>query len=297
MCLGNGVGEGWRTRGHQWTSAGVPQCQPSTCYYHFWQTGPGAGSKNLSMTEVKNVDRTYARVVHLNQTCHIFGVFFPLTSTGLLSCLSGLVTRNKTSPPFPCRQYNDKLSIFLIAAFALVLCVCMSPCVRLSLDVLLSFRAFCVCVCCPLQLCGTSCVCTLYLVNLLQESRLPAEAPSFHITSVRFASLPGGLLVWLKNTHRVHSWVICDWSLCVLCVWAAICSISVKLCLTSRVYWLYLPPSPGIPAPGEQAASSTTVALNYLWQTRTALESETKSARKVFLRFCNNSLLLRSKKI
>lgn len=77
---------------------------------------------------------------------HCWCVLSP-TSTGLLTCLSGLVTRNKTSPPFPCRQYNDKLSIFLIATFAFVLCVCMSPCVSLSLDVPLSFRAFCVCVC------------------------------------------------------------------------------------------------------------------------------------------------------
>lgn len=117
-----------------------------------------------------------------------------------------------------------ELSIFLILTFAHILCVwcvCVCAChhalacLFTSLSPPLPF----VCVSLPaLQLCGTSCVCLLYLVNLLQESRLPAEAPSLHITPVILASLPGGLLVYLKNTHWMHSWVICNWSCAVFCV-------------------------------------------------------------------------------
>lgn len=42
------------------------------------------------------------------------------------------------------------------------------------------------------------CVCLLYLVNLLQESSLPATAPSLHIFSVWPTSSPGGLHVCSK---------------------------------------------------------------------------------------------------
>lgn len=123
MCLGNGVGEGWRTRGHQWTAAGVPQSQPSTCCYHFWQTGPGPGTNNLSLTEIRKVDCTYAHILwHVSDSLSIWTKhvawlvrLFP-TSAGLLTCLSRFVTRNKTSSPFPCRQSGDELSIVLITA-------------------------------------------------------------------------------------------------------------------------------------------------------------------------------------
>lgn len=41
-----------------------------------------------------------------------------------------------------------------------------------------------------LQLCETSCVCLLYLVYLLQESRLSAATPSLHIHHVQTPILP-----------------------------------------------------------------------------------------------------------
>lgn len=63
------------------------------------------------------------------------------------------------------------------------MCTChhVLACLLISRSPSLAF----VCVSLPaLQLCGTSCACLLYLVNLLQESRLPAEAPSLRITPV-----------------------------------------------------------------------------------------------------------------
>lgn len=73
MCLGNGVGEGWRMRGHQWTAAGVPQSQPSTCCYHIWQSGPGPGTNSLSLSEVGDVDCTHARVLwHVSDSSSIW---------------------------------------------------------------------------------------------------------------------------------------------------------------------------------------------------------------------------------
>lgn len=73
MCLGNGVGQGWRMRGHQWTAAGVPQSQPSTCCYHIWQTGPGPGTKSLSLSEVGDVDCTHAQTLsHVSDSSSIW---------------------------------------------------------------------------------------------------------------------------------------------------------------------------------------------------------------------------------
>lgn len=262
----------------------VCQSQPSTCCYHFWQTGPGPGTNNLSLTEIMKVDCTYAHILwHVSDSLSIWTkhvtwlvCLFP-TSTGLLTCLSRFVTRNKTSSPFPRRQSSDELSIVLITTWALILCVRMSPCVRLSLDIPLSFHAFSVCVVLSSSVEPAVCICCTWLTC---SRRAGCQQKPHHFTSPLSASHPcqEDCLSALK-THRVHSWDICDWSLCVLCTWAAICSISAKLCLTSRVYRTYLPPSPGIPAPGEQAASSTMVALNQLWQTKTALESEANSVR------------------
>lgn len=63
MCLGNGVGEGWRMREHQWTTAGVPQSQPSTCCYHIWQTVFSQGLNSLSLSEVGELDCTHERIL------------------------------------------------------------------------------------------------------------------------------------------------------------------------------------------------------------------------------------------
>lgn len=59
------------------------------------------------------------------------------TSTGLLTCLSRFVTRNKTSSPFPRGQSSDELSIVLITTWLLS---CVYAC-HLVLDCLLTSRS------------------------------------------------------------------------------------------------------------------------------------------------------------
>lgn len=126
------------------------------------------------------------------------------------------------------------------------------------------------------------CVCLLYLVHLLQESRLPAAALSLHIYSVRPVSLPEGRHVYFKYADagctagsllvevRVHGFV------CIVCTRGAICSIS--LYLTSCACWLYLCPSPGLPAPGEWTASRRTVTQHQLCQTQKGLRTWDKQS-------------------
>ena len=101
------------------------------------------------------------------------------------------------SPTFVCTHVNACYSVFSCS----------------------SMPSFSVYVCVS-SFCETSCVYLLYLVNLLQESRQPAAAPSFHIHSVRSPSLPGGLQVCLRISRRwAYSEVTSSWSWCVwLCV-------------------------------------------------------------------------------
>lgn len=69
------------------------------------------------------------------------------------------------------------------------------------------------------------------------------------------------------HTQRLGSQlVIYSWSLCV-CLFVCMNSHSFhfsKLCLTSCACWLYLHPSPGLPALGEQTASRRTVTQHQL---------------------------------
>lgn len=107
-----------------------------------------------------------------------------------------------------------------------------------------------------LQLCETSCVCLLYLVYLLQESKLPAATLSLDMPTDRLPSWLWGLLVcyMILQTSFVRLGSTHD----------SICLISFKLCLTSCACWLYLLSFPGLPAPGEPAASSRAVRQHQL---------------------------------
>lgn len=51
VCLAEVV-EGWRRRGYQWATAGVPQSQPSTCCYHNWQAELRAETNGLAQSDV-----------------------------------------------------------------------------------------------------------------------------------------------------------------------------------------------------------------------------------------------------
>lgn len=46
VCVAEVV-EGWRRRGYQWATAGVPQSQPFTCCYLIWQAGPQPRTNSL----------------------------------------------------------------------------------------------------------------------------------------------------------------------------------------------------------------------------------------------------------
>lgn len=48
VCVAEVV-EGWRRKGYQWATAGVPQSQRSTCCYHNWQAGPQPQTNGLSL--------------------------------------------------------------------------------------------------------------------------------------------------------------------------------------------------------------------------------------------------------
>lgn len=116
-------------------------------------------------------------------------------------------------------QMQSCLSFYLISTCvlsltslynSLQLCACMPACIIVSLHVPFFLH---VCFILSLQLCETSCVCLLYLVYLLQESRLPAAALSLQIHSVRPPSSPGGphvyLMIWLCVCVCVD--VACMW--------------------------------------------------------------------------------------
>lgn len=102
VCVAEVV-EGWRRRGHQWATAGVPQFQPSTCCYHNWQAEPQTGTNSLPLTEVEAVDAhtglvtfTLFLAVHLSPSCQLVSsaaVLWPC----LLTCLSLSLRRTKNS--------------------------------------------------------------------------------------------------------------------------------------------------------------------------------------------------------
>lgn len=96
---------------------------------------------------------------------------------------------------------------------------------------LCAFRRVCVCFL-SLQLCETSCVCLLYLVYLLQESRLSAAAPSHHIhlsepchhQEDSMSSL--GITITGSTARPLHVEGGVYVAVCVFSVHVAICSIS-----------------------------------------------------------------------
>lgn len=134
-------------------------------------------------------------LIHLKQTCQIVDVFFPIPLPAYLSIwigdeelklpvflciiqiiiiqyhkqntmssISPLKKRIKTGSPSPCRQDSVELSIFLITTFALILCVSMSPCVRLVFDIPLFLLSCCLCVSlCSAALWNQLCVCCTWL--------------------------------------------------------------------------------------------------------------------------------------
>lgn len=113
-----------------------------------------------------------------------------------------------------------------------------------------------------LQLCETSCVC-VYSTWLTCSRRAGCQQQPHHFTSTlsdphhcqedcmsasKYTDT-GCTARSLLVEVRVYGLV------CMVCACGAICSISLKLYLTSCACWLYLCPSPGLPAPGEWAAS------------------------------------------
>lgn len=246
VCVAEVV-EGRRRRGYQWATAGVPQSQPSTCCYHNRQAGPWPGTNSLSVTEVQAVDFTHTQT--LLASCPLLypsepklsACFPPLLSfmsAGLLTCRPRLVTETENSTT-SCNQaqwravsslifsINKTSSTYLYAtgsngwmsrscpSLQLPTFVCTHVNTYYSVFSRPSMPSFSVYVYVS-SFCETSCVCLLYLVNLLQESRQPAAAPSFHIHSVRPPSLPGGLQVCLRISRRwVYSQVTFSWSWCV----------------------------------------------------------------------------------
>lgn len=112
---------------------------------------------------------------------------------------------NKTSSSYlvgSTRLISSYPSLWL-QLLSIPICLCESPlCGCMSTPVSVSFVILLSCLFHLWNLLwNLLCVCLLYLANLLQESRLPAVAPSLHIHSVRHTSLPGGLCVYLTNTH------------------------------------------------------------------------------------------------
>ena len=136
---------------------------------------------------------------------------------------------------------------------SLQLCASMPACITVSLHVPVCFFSY-MCVSSPLCSSVRPAVCLLYLVYLLQESRLPGAGPSLQIRSVGTPSSPGGphvfLMIWL----------------CACCV---ICSISFMLCLTSCAYWFYLCSSPGLPA-AEQSLNISSLRFKTGWEAETS---------------------------
>lgn len=109
------------------------------------------------------------------------------------------------------------------------------------------------------------CVCLRYLVNLLRENRLPAAAPSHHshllCLTIVIAERSARLLD--IRTHGLRREVVFSRGSFVRVgvLEGRFRPISLSRALPC-VCWLYLRPSPGLPAPGEQAASRGTVTLH-----------------------------------
>lgn len=212
-----------RRRGYQWATAGVPQSQPSTCYYRNWQSGPWPGTNSLfpewsrgcglcPLTDLvifmSAFLSVWAKVVSLFLLPLSFMSFQKFHHIVLLAqcrVLSFLIfplnqTGSASSCPFQCVSlpvYNSPQ-----------LCSCMTT--RISFLSCFSVHFFLYVRVHPsLQLCETSCVCLLYLVYLLQEGRLSAAALSLYIhhiqTSIiarRTTCLPHEL--WLLDLQLGH---------------------------------------------------------------------------------------------
>lgn len=62
---------GWRRRGYQWATAGVPQSKPSTCCYHNWQAGPWTWTNSVFLTEVETVDSAHSQTLLVSSALHL----------------------------------------------------------------------------------------------------------------------------------------------------------------------------------------------------------------------------------
>lgn len=55
MCLCYSGAKGWRRRGYQWATAGVPQSQPFTCCNHSRQARPRTPANNLTRSRLSRL--------------------------------------------------------------------------------------------------------------------------------------------------------------------------------------------------------------------------------------------------
>lgn len=165
-------------------------------------------------------------------------------------------------------------------------CVYACQCVLERLFTFLSPFLLFMCASHPsLQLCETSCVC-VYSTWLTCSRRAGCQQQSHHFTSTlsdphhcqedcmsasKYTDT-GCTAKSLLVEVRVYGFVS------MVCACGAICSISLKLYLTSCACWLYLCPSPGLPAPGEWAASRRTVTQHQLCQTQKRLRNWDKQS-------------------
>lgn len=161
-----------------------------------------------------------------------------------------------------------------------ILSVCMSPYIRAPFHASLSF--VCVCLSRPsLQLCETSCVC-VYSTWFTCSRRAGCQLQPHHFTSSQsdlYHCQKDGMST--PNMQMLHSWVTfscgsCVW-VCVHCV-AHVGPFVPSLYPTSCVCWLYLCPSPGLPAPGEWTASRRTVTRHQICQTQKGLRNWDKQS-------------------
>lgn len=134
------------------------------------------------------------------------------------------------------------------------------------------------------------CVCLLYLVNLLQESRLQAAVPSLHIFSGWPTSSPGELHVCSKYADTGFT----DRSLSVeACLYGLVFTMSTFVPSLSSSFWpvvcvdstcayllVYLLQESGLPA-GEQSHNISPVRGKAGWETETRCHC--LSGRHVFV--------------
>lgn len=112
-----------------------------------------------------------------------------------------------------------ELSIFLIPAFAFILCVYLSPCVSLSPDIPLSFLGF-LFVCLFLLCSSVEPAVRVCCTWLTCSRRAGCQQKPHHFASPLSAlhRCQEDCLSTSKNTHWMHSWVIRNWSCVVFCV-------------------------------------------------------------------------------